>query len=118
MTTRARPFERLALIGVGLIGSSIARAARAQRLVGSIVATARSAPTRRRVMELGLADQVVDTNAAAVAGGDLVIVCIPVGQCGAVAREIAPHLEPGTIVSDVGSVKAQVVRDMAPHLPA
>jgi cyclohexadieny/prephenate dehydrogenase len=61
---------------------------------------------------------VVDTNAAAVAGADLVIVCIPVGQCGAVAREIAPHLEPGTIVSDVGSVKAQVVRDMAPHLPA
>jgi cyclohexadieny/prephenate dehydrogenase len=111
-------FKRLALIGVGLIGSSIARAARAQRLVGSIVATARSAPTRRRVMELGLADQVVDTDAAAVAGADLVIVCIPVGQCGAVAREIAPHLEPGTIVSDVGSVKAQVVRDMAPHLPA
>jgi cyclohexadieny/prephenate dehydrogenase len=111
-------FKRLALIGVGLIGSSIARAARAQRLVGSIVATARSAPTRRRIMELGLADQVVDTNAAAVAGADLVIVCIPVGQCGAVAREIAPHLEPGTIVSDVGSVKAQVVRDMAPHLPA
>jgi cyclohexadieny/prephenate dehydrogenase len=111
-------FERLALIGVGLLGSSIARGARAQRLVGSIVATARSAPTRRRVMELGLADQVVDTNAAAVAGADLVIVCIPVGQCGDAAREIAPHLAPGAIVSDVGSVKAQVVHDMAPHLPA
>jgi len=114
----ARPlFERLALIGTGLIGSSIARAARAQRLVGSIVATARSAPTRRRVMELGLADQVVDSNAAAVAGADLVIVCIPVGQCGAAAGEFGPHLAPGAIVSDVGSVKAQVVRDMAPHLP-
>jgi cyclohexadieny/prephenate dehydrogenase len=112
------PFERLALIGVGLIGSSIARAARAQRLAGSIVATARSAATRRRVMELGIADQVVDTNAAAVAGADLVIVCIPVGQCGAVAREIAPHLKPGAIVSDVGSVKERVVLDMAPHLPA
>jgi len=111
-------FRRLALIGVGLIGSSIARAARAQKLVGSIVATARSAKTRRRVMELGLADQVVDTNAAAVEGADLVIVCIPVGQCGAAAREIAPHLAPGAIVSDVGSVKAQVARDMAPHLPA
>jgi len=111
-------FERLALIGVGLIGSSIARAARAQKLVGGIVATARSAQTRRRVMELGIADQVVDTNAAAVAGADLVIVCIPVGQCGAAAREIGPHLAPGAIVSDVGSVKAQVVRDMAPHLPA
>jgi cyclohexadieny/prephenate dehydrogenase len=112
------PFKRLALIGVGLIGSSIARAARAQHQVGTIVATARSAATRRRVMELGLADQVVDTPAAAVAGADLVIVCIPVGQCGAVAREIGTHLAPGAIVSDVGSVKEQVVRDMAPHLPA
>jgi cyclohexadieny/prephenate dehydrogenase len=111
-------FRRLALIGVGLIGSSIARAARGQKLVGSIVATARSAKTRRRVMELGLADQVVDANAAAVEGADLVIVCIPVGQCGSVAREIGAHLAPGAIVSDVGSVKAQVVRDIAPHLPA
>jgi cyclohexadieny/prephenate dehydrogenase len=110
-------FSRLALIGVGLIGSSIARAARASRLVGSIAATARSAQTRRRVMELGIADQVVDTNAAAVEGADLVIVCIPVGQCGAAAREIGPHLSPGAIVSDVGSVKARVVNDMAPHLP-
>jgi len=110
-------FERLALIGVGLIGSSIARAARAQNVVRSIVATARSAATRRRVIELGIADQVVETNAAAVAGADLVIFCIPVGQCGAVAREVAGHLARGAIVSDVGSVKAQIVRDMAPHLP-
>ncbi len=113
----ASVFDRLALIGVGLIGSSIARAARAQNLAGSIVATARSAATRRRVMELGIADQVVNTNAAAVEGADLVIVCIPVGQCGAAAREIAPHLRAGAIVSDVGSVKAQIVHDMAPHLP-
>jgi cyclohexadieny/prephenate dehydrogenase len=111
-------FRRLALIGVGLIGSSIARAARAEKLVGTIVATARSAQTRRRVMELGIADQVVETNAAAVEGADLVIICIPVGQCGAAAREIAPHLAPEAIVSDVGSVKAQVLRDMAPHLPS
>jgi cyclohexadieny/prephenate dehydrogenase len=69
-------------------------------------------------MELGLADQVVDTNAAAVEGADLVIICIPVGQCGSVAGEIGPHLAPGAIISDVGSVKAQVVRDIAPHLPA
>src|SRR6267154_4904075 len=110
-------FNRLALIGVGLIGSSIARAARAQGAVGSIVATARSAATRRRVAELGLADQVVETNTAAVEGADLVIVCIPVGACGPVAAEIGPHLAPGAIVSDVGSVKGAVVRDMAPHLP-
>jgi cyclohexadieny/prephenate dehydrogenase len=71
----------------------------------------------RRRAELGIADQVVETNAAAVAGADLVIVCIPVGACGAVAKEIGPHLAPGAIVSDVGSVKGSVVRDMAPHLP-
>ena len=59
-----------------------------------------------------------ETNAAAVAGADLVIVCIPVGQSGAAAREIGPHLAPGAVFSDVGSVKAQVLRDMAPHLPA
>jgi cyclohexadieny/prephenate dehydrogenase len=116
--TRPEPvFNRLALIGVGLIGSSIARAARAADAVGSIVATARSEATRRRVAELGIADQVVETNAAAVAGADLVIVCIPVGQSGAVAAEIGPHLAPGAVVSDVGSVKGSVVRDMRPHLP-
>jgi cyclohexadieny/prephenate dehydrogenase len=111
-------FDRLALIGTGLIGSSIARAARMQGAVREIAATARSAGTRRRVAELGLADQVLDTNAAAVAGADLVIVCAPVGACGEIAKEIAPHLRDGAVVSDVGSVKGAIVRDMAPHLPA
>ena len=110
-------FNRLALIGIGLIGSSIARAVRAQGAARTIVATARSPKTRRRVAELGIADQVVETNAAAVAGADLVIVCVPVGACSAVAKEIGPHLSAGAIVSDVGSVKGSVVRDMAPHLP-
>jgi cyclohexadieny/prephenate dehydrogenase len=110
-------FKRLALIGVGLIGSSIAHAARRQGLVREIVATARSAATRRRVVELALADRVVDTNAEAARGADLVIVCIPVGACGPVAAEIAAALEPGAIVSDVGSVKGSIVKDMAPHLP-
>jgi cyclohexadieny/prephenate dehydrogenase len=110
-------FNRVALIGVGLIGSSIARAAKAQGAAGSIVATARSAATRKRIAELGLADQVVETNAAAVEGADLVIVCIPVGACGPVAKDIAPHLMKGATISDVGSVKGSVVRDMAPHLP-
>ncbi|HEX4553915.1 MAG TPA: prephenate/arogenate dehydrogenase family protein [Xanthobacteraceae bacterium] len=117
MTVPVRAFERLALIGVGLIGSSIAHAARRHGLVRSIVATARSEATRKRVVELGLADEVVETNAQAVRNADLVIVCIPVGACGMVAQEIAPHLAPGAIVSDVGSVKGSVVRDMAPHLP-
>jgi cyclohexadieny/prephenate dehydrogenase len=118
VTASAPLFNRLALIGLGLIGSSIARAARAQNLARTIVATARSIQTRARVAELGLADQVVDTNAAAVAGADLVIVSIPVGACGAVAQEIGAHLMPGAIVSDVGSVKASVLRDMGPHIPA
>jgi len=118
VTAKAPLFNRLALIGMGLIGSSIARAARAQGVVRSIVATARSAPTRRRVTELGIADQVVETNAAAVEGADLVIVCIPVGACGEVAKEVGLHLMKGATISDVGSVKGSVVRDMAPHLPA
>jgi cyclohexadieny/prephenate dehydrogenase len=118
MTSKAPLFDRLALIGVGLIGSSIARAAREQGVVREIVATARSEATRKRVVELRIADKVVESNAAAVAGADLVIVCIPVGACGAVAAEIGPHLKAAATVSDVGSVKASVLRDMAPHLPA
>jgi len=109
--------DRLALIGVGLIGSSIARAAREYGAVRTIVATARSQATRRRVVELGIADQVVETNAEAVKGADLVIICIPVGMSGPVAAEIAPSLEPGAIISDVGSVKGAVLKDMAPHIP-
>jgi cyclohexadieny/prephenate dehydrogenase len=111
-------FDRIALIGFGLIGGSIARAARAQGLAKEIVTTARSAKSRARVAELGIVDRVVETNVEAVKDADLVILCIPVGACGPVAAEIAPHLKAGVIVSDVGSVKASVVKDMAPHLPA
>ena len=68
--------------------------------------------------ELGIVDAVVATNAEAVKGADLIILCIPVGACGAVAQEIAPHLAPGAIISDVGSVKGAIVREMGPHLPA
>ena len=111
------PFNRLALIGMGLIGSSIARATRAQGAARSIVATARSAATRRRIAELGLADHVMETNTATVEGADLVILCVPVGACGAVAAEISSHLAPGAILSDVGSVKGAVIREMSPHIP-
>jgi cyclohexadieny/prephenate dehydrogenase len=111
-------FKKIALIGFGLIGGSIARAAREQKLADEIVTTARSAKTRARVMELGIVDRVVETSAEAAKDADLVILCIPVGACGPVAQEIADHLKPGAIVSDVGSVKGAVVRDMAPHLPA
>jgi cyclohexadieny/prephenate dehydrogenase len=114
----APAFKKLALIGFGLIGGSIARAARAQGLVEEIVTTARSPKTRARVQELGIVDRVVETNAEAVEDADLVILCIPVGACGPVAQEIAGHLKPGAVISDVGSVKGAVVRDMAPFLPA
>jgi cyclohexadieny/prephenate dehydrogenase len=109
--------DKLALIGVGLIGGSIARAAREYGAARTIVATARSAQTRKRIVELGIADQVVETNAEAVKDADLVIVCIPVGASAPVAAEIAAHLKPGAIVSDVGSVKNQVLKDMSPHIP-
>jgi cyclohexadieny/prephenate dehydrogenase len=110
-------FDTIAIVGLGLIGSSIARAARARGAVRSIVATARSQETRKRVVELGIADKVVETNEEAVEGADLVIVCVPVGVCGAVAKEIGPHLKAGATISDVGSVKGSIVRDMGPHLP-
>ena len=109
--------NRLALIGTGLIGGSIARAARASGAATSIVATARSPETRKRIRELGFADHVTETNAEAVKDADLVIVSIPVGASGPVAQEIASSLKPGAILSDVGSVKASVVRDMAPFVP-
>ncbi len=111
-------FKKLALIGFGLIGGSIARGARVQGLVGEIVATARSEKTRARVKELGIVDAVVETNAEAVRDADLVILCIPVGACGEVTRDIASDLKTSAIISDVGSVKGAVVKDMAPHLPA
>ena len=110
-------FDTLAIIGPGLIGSSIMRAARTQGAVRSIVVTARSPETRARVVELGIADRVVETCAEAVEGADLVIVCVPVGVCGSVAKEIGPHLKQGAVVSDVGSVKGSIVCDMGPHLP-
>lgn len=110
-------FDRLAILGAGLIGGSIARAARRQGIVRSIVVTSRSEASRARVKELGFADEVVATNAEAVKDADLVILCVPVGICGGVAEEIAPHLKNGAVVSDVGSVKGSVLKDMAAHLP-
>ncbi len=110
-------FDRLTLIGIGLIGSSIARAARANGLAREIVVSTRRAETLDAARELGLGDHYTLDPAEAVAGADLVIVSVPVGSSGAVAAAIGAHLEPGAIVSDVGSVKADVVKQMAPHLP-
>ncbi|WP_029006621.1 prephenate/arogenate dehydrogenase family protein [Azorhizobium doebereinerae] len=109
---------RLAVIGAGLIGSSIARAAREKGLAGTVVVADRDPAVRARVRELGFADVVADTAADAARDADIVIACVPVGASGAVAAEVGPALKPGAILSDVGSVKAAVVEMMAPHVPA
>jgi cyclohexadieny/prephenate dehydrogenase len=111
-------FDRLCLVGVGLIGSSIALRARKEGLAKEIVATARSQATRDTVLRLGLADRVFETAGEAVEGADLVILCAPVGSFAGIAAEIGPRLAPGAIVSDVGSVKQAVVDDVGPHIPA
>jgi cyclohexadieny/prephenate dehydrogenase len=111
-------FQRLALIGMGLIGSSLARVCRRKKLAHEIIATDSSNAVRARVIELALADRIMETAAAAVEAADLVVLCAPVGVMGAIAREIGPHLKPGAIVTDVGSVKASIIEAVAPHLPA
>lgn len=111
-------FDRVALIGLGLIGSSLARAIRRKAIARTIVAIDRDPAVVKRVEELGLADQATIDAGAGIADADLVILCVPVGMCGAVAAQIGPHLREGAILSDVGSVKAAVVQAVSEHLPA
>ena len=110
-------FDRIAFIGIGLIGSSLARVIRRDGLAGHVVACARSDATLKTVMDLGLADSVTHDPAEAVDGADLVILCTPVGAYEAIAKIIGPMLKPGAIVSDVGSVKRVVIDVVRPHLP-
>lgn len=110
-------FGRLAIIGIGLIGSSIAHAARELNLARHIVLSDRDADVRSRARELGLGHEVAETAAEAARDADHVVLCVPVGACGAVAAEIAGVLKPGAILSDVGSVKHAVVEAVTPHLP-
>jgi cyclohexadieny/prephenate dehydrogenase len=114
---RKQRFERVCLIGIGLIGSSLARVMRRDGLAGHIVACARSKATLDAATRLGLADSVTSDPAEAVAGADLVIICTPIGAYQAIGRAIGPALSPGCIVSDVGSVKQAVIDALAPHLP-
>ena len=111
-------YERVALIGLGLIASSMAHAMRAHGLAGEIVGTARSAETRELVRELGFCDRVTDTAAEAVKDADLVVLAVPVGAMEVVAKEIGPHLPEGATVTEVGSVKRAIVEAVEPHLPA
>jgi cyclohexadieny/prephenate dehydrogenase len=110
-------YDTVALVGIGLIGSSLARVIRREGLARRIVISTRTASTLERAEALGLGDAYVADAAEAVRGADLVIVSVPVGASGAVARQIAPGLKPGATVTDVGSTKASVIAQMQPELP-
>ena len=110
-------YRRVALIGLGLIASSMAHAMRAKGLAGEIVGHAKSAETRATALEIGICDRVYATAAEAVEGADLVVLAVPVGAMAEIAAEIGPHLAPGATVTDVGSVKQAVIAAVAPHMP-
>jgi len=111
-------FDRIALIGIGLIGSSIAHDIKRLGLAKEIVISTRSAETLKRAEELKLGDRYTPSSAEVVKDADLVIVSVPVGASESVAKEITAHLKPGAIVTDVGSTKASVIAQMQPHMPA
>lgn len=110
-------YERIALIGLGLIASSMHWAIKRGNLGAHVVGYARSAETRDVAREIGLCDTVVDSLAEVVRNADLVVLAMPVGAMEDVARNIAQHLKPGATVTDVGSVKRAVIEAVAPHIP-
>ncbi len=111
-------YDRVALIGLGLIAGSMAHAMRQFGLAHHITGYARSAETRQIARDIGLCDQIFDSAADAVRDADLIVLAVPVGAMGDVAAEIAPYLKPGATVTDVGSVKQSVIDAVAPHIPA
>ena len=111
-------FARAALIGIGLVGSSLARVLRRDKLADEIVACARRPETLAAAERLGLADRVTDDPAEVVKGADLVVISTPLSAYAEIGRRIGPALRPGAIVTDVGSVKGAAIRDLAPSLPA
>ena len=111
-------FGKVALIGMGLIGSSLARVLRREGLSKTIAGCARTEETRRKAISLGIADSMHAEPADCVANADLVVLCTPLSAYVPVMKAAAPHLKPGAIVSDVGSVKQSVLRDLSPLLPA
>ncbi len=110
-------YDRVALIGLGLIASSMHWAMNRGEIAGHVVGYARSAETRDTAREIGLCDSVVDDLAEAVKDADLVVLAMPVGAMEDVARAIGPHLKAGATVTDVGSVKRAVIEAVAPHMP-
>ena len=113
----AQVYDRVALIGLGLIASSMYWAIKRAGLAGEVTGYARSAETRETAREIGLCDRICESATEAAEGADLVVLCVPVGVMGTVAQEIAPVLKAGATVSDVGSVKKSVIQAVAPHLP-
>jgi cyclohexadieny/prephenate dehydrogenase len=111
-------FDRIALIGIGLIGSSIAHDIKRLGIAKEVVISTRSAETLKRAEELKLGDRYTPSSAEAVKDADLIIVSVPVGASESVAKDIAAHLKPGAIVTDVGSTKASVIAQMQPHMPS
>ena len=109
-------YNRVALVGLGLIASSMFWAMKRAGVAGEVTGYARSPETRATAREIGLCDRICDSAAEACEGADLVVLCVPVGAMGAVAAEIAPVLKAGAVVSDVGSVKRAVIDAVAPHL--
>lgn len=110
-------FDRVAIIGLGLIGSSLGHAIKRGGLANHITGYAHSAETRKISMKLGFIDSVYETASEAVVDADLVLLCVPVGASGPVTEEISGALKPGAIITDVGSAKAAVIRAMVPHIP-
>jgi len=118
MSTNNKPlFKRVAFIGIGLIGSSLARVIKRDGLAGHICVTTRSPETLNKAVELGLCDSTATSPEEAVKDADLVMICTPLGTYSAIGQAIGPHLKPGAIISDVGSAKKCVYRDIGPHLP-
>ncbi len=113
----AQIYDRVALIGLGLIASSMFWAMKRGGLAGEVTGFARSAETRETAREISLCDVVYDDINAAVEGADLVVLCVPVGVMGAVMEQIAGSLKQGATVTDVGSVKRDVITSVTPHLP-
>ncbi|MFT4743737.1 MAG: cyclohexadieny/prephenate dehydrogenase [Yoonia sp.] len=110
-------YDRVALIGLGLIASSMFHAIKRAGLAAEVVGYARSETTRKTARDIGLCDQIYNSAAEAVKDADLVVLCVPVGAMDSVAQDIAPYLKAGAVVSDVGSVKRAVIDAVAPHLP-
>ncbi|MDH5772151.1 MAG: prephenate/arogenate dehydrogenase family protein [Rhodospirillaceae bacterium] len=110
-------FERMAIIGIGLIGSSLARAVRKKGLANHIAVATRSAETLEKARSLSLGDSYTTDAAEAVVDADLVVLCVPLGSMATLGKAIGKNLKQGAIVSDAGSSKASVIRDLAGALP-